>query len=169
MPKRVEQNLLEECLKLRNGSRIPVSTYYWSEAKTSLWRAAKVKAGQEGNKFNQAYLKEIGRDLLIIDLNEEYSHQLPKSVKTINHSFRFMTNHGLNNLFQKIVVTYSKDEDILRVVERWNEDILNILKSGYLAVEEMKVLQALSSEAGRSSSRKTTISTGPGRCPPSSN
>ena len=61
MPKRVESNLLEECLKIRNNCRIPVVTYYWTDCKAALWRASGLKISQGNNKFNQAYMKEICR------------------------------------------------------------------------------------------------------------
>lgn len=58
--------MLEECLRIRNERRVPVATYYWTDCRVALWRGAKVKANLENNKFNQAYLKEISRELVTI-------------------------------------------------------------------------------------------------------
>lgn len=62
---------MEECIKARNLGRIPVLTYFCSEFKSGLWRAARSKINQESNKYNRAFLKEISRSLIIVDLRDD--------------------------------------------------------------------------------------------------
>lgn len=50
-----------------------------------------------------------------------------------------MSNQGLNSMLQKILVSYAKDESILKYLERWNQDVHTLIKCAYLAVNELRV------------------------------
>lgn len=46
-------------------------SYFDCESGAGIWRAARQKINQESNKYNKAYLKEISRNLIVIDARED--------------------------------------------------------------------------------------------------
>jgi hypothetical protein len=75
-------------------------------------------------------------------------------MRTANCVLKFVPIASLNNHFKRLCVSYAKDEGVMKNLERWFEDIQNLIKCAYLAVDQMRVHLPLSRSAGKSSSSK---------------
>jgi chromosome condensin MukBEF complex kleisin-like MukF subunit len=124
---------------VRNNGRIPVLTYFHEDYNAALWRAARPKMNQENNKFNKAYLKELSRDLVVMDFRDEEVGLKEKENKGEIQFKKFESLTSVHEILKKILIAYAKDESILRTVSKWFEDVNQIIMTSYLIIEYLQV------------------------------
>lgn len=130
--------MLEECIKVRNHGRIPALTYFHADYGVGLWRSARPKINQEGNKYNKAYLKEISRDVVVIDLRDDEPNGKEKESKEEVISRRFETLPALHELYRRIWTAYTKEEAVFKMIGKLYDDVYQLLQTAYLVIEHLQ-------------------------------
>lgn len=71
--------------------------------------------------------------MTIIDLREDEI----KDTKSENIRLKFESLSSLQANFKRLIVAYGKDEDVLRVVSKWYEDVNELIFASYLCVKHL--------------------------------
>ena len=130
--------MLEECIKVRNHGRIPALTYFHADCGAGLWRSARPKVNQEGNKYNRAYLKEISRDVVVVDLRDDEPTARERESKEEVIGRRFETLSSLHELYRRIWTAYAKEEPVFKLLGKLYDDVFQLLQAVYLVVAHLQ-------------------------------